>query len=169
MKTIDLIQSKIFNFNKEEDRINLSRMLAYWRFREKKIVFTNGCFDILHLGHIDYLSKAADLGNILIVGLNSDKSIKKIKGDKRPITNELSRSKILASLNFVSTVILFDEDTPYNLIKIINPDILVKGSDYTPEKIIGCDIIKAKEGEVVTIDFLDGYSTTSIIEKIKLL
>ena len=129
MKTNDLIQSKIFHFSKEDELANLSRLLAFWTFKEKKIVFTNGCFDILHLGHIDYLSKAADLGNILIIGLNSDISVKKIKGDKRPINKEVSRVTILASLNFVNAVVLFDEETPYDLIKCVRPKILVKGSD----------------------------------------
>jgi len=169
MKKIDLIQSKIYHFNKEEDKINLSRILAFWEFRNKKIVFTNGCFDILHLGHIDYLAKAADMGDILIIGLNSDVSIKQIKGDKRPINNETSRAMILASLKFATAVILFDEDTPYNLIKSIKPDILVKGSDYKPEEIVGYDIVKENGGEIITLDFLEGYSTSSIIERIKSL
>jgi len=167
MKTSDFIQSKIYNSGKEEDLANFMRQLAFWRFRGKKIIFTNGCFDILHLGHIDYLSKAADLGDILIIGLNTDISVKKIKGNKRPVNNETSRSMVLASLKFVTAVILFDEDTPYNLIRSISPDILVKGSDYSPEKIVGYDIIKATGGEIVTIDFLEGYSSSSIIGKIK--
>ena len=167
MKKSDLIQSKIYHFNKEEDKINLSRILAFWRFRNKKIVFTNGCFDILHLGHIDYLTKAADMGDILITGLNTDISVKQIKGDKRPVNNEISRAAVLASLLFVNAVVLFDEDTPYNLIKSISPDILAKGSDYKPEKIVGYDIVKENGGKIVTIDFLEGYSTSSIIEKIK--
>jgi D-glycero-beta-D-manno-heptose 1-phosphate adenylyltransferase len=169
MKTNDFIQSKIFYFGSDEEKIKFSRLLAFWDFRDKKIVFTNGCFDILHLGHIDYLSKAADLGNILIVGLNSDASVKKIKGNNRPVTDEMSRAKILASLSFVSAVVIFDEETPYELIRFTDPDVLVKGSDYEADKIVGHDIIKAKGGEVVTLEFLQGYSTTSIIEKIKLL
>ena len=169
MKTNDFIQSKIFHFNKEDELANLSRLLAFWTFKEKKIVFTNGCFDILHLGHIDYLSKAADLGNILIIGLNSDISVKKIKGDKRPINKEVSRATILASLNFVKAVVLFDEETPYELIKFIRPKILVKGSDYKPENIIGSNIVKENNGEIITIDFLEGYSTSSIINNIKAL
>ncbi|MFA4852902.1 MAG: D-glycero-beta-D-manno-heptose 1-phosphate adenylyltransferase [Bacteroidales bacterium] len=169
MSTIDLIQSKIFYFNKEEDLSKLRRRLAFWKFRDSKFVFTNGCFDILHLGHIDYLSKAADLGKILIIGLNTDDSVKRIKGNSRPLINENARAIILASLGFVNAVILFDEDTPYELIKIIRPDILVKGGDYEPEKIIGYDIVKETGGEIVTIDILKGYSTSLLIEKIKLL
>lgn len=169
MGTNDLIQSKIYHFSKEADKTNFSRILSFWAFREKKTVFTNGCFDILHLGHIDYLSKAADLGDILIIGLNTDFSVKKIKGDKRPVNKEISRAAVLASLNFVSAVVLFDEETPYDLIKFIRPNILVKGSDYKPENIVGSDIVKENGGEIITIDFLEGYSTSSIIENIKLL
>lgn len=133
----------------------------------KKIVFTNGCFDILHLGHIDYLSKAADLGNILIIGLNSDVSVKKIKGNNRPIMDEKSRAAILASISFVDAVVIFDEETPYNLINLVKPDVLVKGDDYKPEDIVGYDILKTYGGKVITLDFLPGYSTTAIEKKIK--
>ena len=161
MKNFEVIQSKIFTLE------TIRHHLAAWKFQQKKIVFTNGCFDILHLGHIDYLSKAADLGNILVIGLNSDISIRKIKGSGRPIIDETSRKQVLASLLFVDAVILFDDETPYNLIKFIQPDILVKGSDYKSEDIVGYDILKAKNGEVVTIDLVPGYSTTAIEEKLK--
>lgn len=140
--------------------------LAYWKFFSKKIVFTNGCFDILHLGHIDYLSKASDFGDVLIVGLNTDASVKRLKGENRPINHQLARARMMASLFFVSVVVYFDEDTPYELIKTIQPDVLVKGSDYRAEDIVGYDIVKAKQGEVVTIDFLPGYSTTNLIDRI---
>lgn len=146
---------------------DLPAQLAYWKFHQKKIVFTNGCFDILHAGHIDYLSKAADLGHILVIGLNTDSSVQRLKGPQRPINNQQARATVLASLFFVSAVILFDEDTPYELIKTIQPDILVKGSDYNAEDIVGYDIVTAKGGKVVTLDFLTGYSTSSIIEKLK--
>ena len=169
MKKSELILSKIFQFSNDESRSNLMRLLAFWGFKNKRIVFTNGCFDILHLGHIDYLSKAADLGDVLILGLNSDKSVKSIKGQGRPINNEEGRARILAALGFTSCVVLFDEETPYELIKFIRPDILVKGSDYQAEKIVGYDIVKEKGGEIVTIDFVEGYSTSSVIEKIKKL
>lgn len=161
MKNLEIINNKIFTTEA------LKRQLAVWRFQEKKIVFTNGCFDILHLGHIDYLSKAKDLGKILIVGVNSDNSVRRIKGKNRPITNELSRSTIIASLHFVDAVVLFDEDTPYELIKLVQPDVLVKGSDYKPEEIVGYDIVTAKGGEIKTIDFLPGYSTTAIEKRIR--
>jgi len=160
MNNLERIHTKIY------DRKNLETQLAIWRFQSKKIVFTNGCFDLLHLGHIDYLSKAKDLGDILIIGVNTDDSVKRLKGAARPITDENSRSVILASLQFVNAVILFDEDTPYNLIKQVQPDVLVKGSDYKAEDVVGYDIVKAKGGEIVTVDFLEGYSTTGILNKI---
>jgi len=132
-----------------------------------KIVFTNGCFDILHLGHIDYLSKAADLGDFFIIGLNTDESVKKLKGIGRPIINQNARASLLASLFFVDLVIPFSEETPYKLIKAIVPDVLVKGGDYKADEVNGNDIVKANNGEVVILDFLKGYSTTSITNKIK--
>jgi len=142
-------------------------MLGVWRFQEKKIVFTNGCFDLLHLGHIDYLAKAKDLGDILVVGVNTDASVTRLnKGKNRPITDQQSRATLLASLFFVDAVVLFDEDTPYELIKTVQPDVLVKGSDYKPEEIVGYDVVTAKEGEIKTLDFLQGYSTTLIEQKI---
>ncbi|NTW31540.1 MAG: D-glycero-beta-D-manno-heptose 1-phosphate adenylyltransferase [Bacteroidetes bacterium] len=169
MNSFDLIKSKIFYFNKEEDMSNFKRILAFWAFREYKTVFTNGCFDILHPGHVDYLSKAADLGKKLIVGLNTDSSVKNLKGDKRPVNNENDRALMLASLKFVDAVILFNENTPYDLIKIISPNILVKGSDYKPEEIAGYDIVKDLGGDIITIDLVEGYSTTLFIEKLKKL
>ncbi len=154
--------------NKIASPEELKMRLALWKFQNKKIVFTNGCFDLLHLGHIDYLSKAKDLGDLLVVGVNTDHSVQRLnKGKNRPITDEQSRSQILASLFFVDMVVLFDEDTPYELIKTIQPDVLVKGSDYKPEDIIGYDIVTAKGGEIKTLDFLDGYSTTQIEQKIR--
>ncbi len=162
MKNIDITKQKILNT--QSLTVNLTR----WRFQQKRIVFTNGCFDILHLGHLDYLSKAKDLGDLLMVGLNSDQSVKKLgKGVNRPIQDENSRALILASLHFVDAVVLFDEETPYKLIKTVQPDVLVKGSDYRPEEIVGYEIVKNKGGEVVTIDFLPGYSTSLIEEKIR--
>lgn len=152
---------------KIEDKIKTIDNLYLDKY--KKIVFTNGCFDILHLGHIDYLSKSKDLGDLLIVGLNSDQSIKNIKGSQRPINDQYMRSIILASLSFVDIVIIFDEDTPENLIKIIKPNILVKGGDYNIETVVGSEIVKSYGGEIKIIDFIDGYSTTKIINKIKKL
>ncbi len=162
MKNYDIIKKKIL-LTKE-----FSATFSLWRFQQKKIVFTNGCFDLLHLGHINYLSRAKDLGDILIVGVNSDRSVKILgKGENRPITDENARATIIAALHFVDAVVLFDEETPYELIKAVQPDVLVKGSDYRPEDIVGYDIVKQKGGDVVTISFLPGYSTTSIVEKIK--
>lgn len=132
-----------------------------------KVVFTNGCFDLLHPGHVDYLCQARDLGHFLVLGLNTDTSVKKLnKAPNRPINDEYSRAKVLAGLACVDAIILFDEETPYELIRFLQPDILVKGDDYKPEEIAGFDIVKAKGGDVVTIPFLKGYSTTSIIQKI---
>jgi rfaE bifunctional protein nucleotidyltransferase chain/domain len=162
MSKLDIIRKKIFTYTDAE----YQRILAIWQFQGKKIVFTNGCFDILHLGHIDYLSKAKDLGELLIIGLNTDLSVNRIKGKNRPIQDEISRAIVLASLGFVDAVVFFGEDTPYNLIKTTQPDILVKGADYKPEDIVGYDIVKNKGGEIVTIDFLEGYSTTAIEQKI---
>jgi D-glycero-beta-D-manno-heptose 1-phosphate adenylyltransferase len=145
---------------------SLLKLLHLWRFQEKKIVFTNGCFDLLHLGHVDYLSKAASLGDVLVVGVNSDASVSQLKGPNRPLNDEKSRLHILASLFFVNAVIPFGDETPYELIKMVQPDILVKGGDYKPEAIVGYDIVKQKGGEVVTIPFVPGYSTTAIEQKI---
>jgi D-glycero-beta-D-manno-heptose 1-phosphate adenylyltransferase len=161
MHKSDIIQQKIIS------RKEIPRYLAYWKFRNLKTVFTNGCFDVIHRGHVEYLAKAADLGSILIVGLNSDKSVKLLKGEGRPLQDEQSRALILASMHFVTAVILFDEETPYNLIKEITPNVLVKGGDYVPEDIVGYDIVKAHKGKVVTIDFVEGYSSTGILNKMK--
>ncbi len=135
--------------------------------KDKKIVFTNGCFDLLHRGHVEYLAKASDLGDILVIGLNTDASIRRIKGKNRPITDESSRSLLLAALSFVDFIILFDENTPYSLIQHIQPDILIKGSDYTENTIIGADIVKAKGGKIITIDLVPDYSTSAIEKKIR--
>lgn len=148
------------------DRENLFSTLHQWRFKNEKIVFTNGCFDIVHRGHIEYLAQAAALGTKLVIGLNTDASVKRLKGEKRPVNDERARAILLSALIFVDRVVLFDEDTPYELIKYIQPDILVKGKDYQPEEIVGYDIVKNKGGEVVTIDLTAGYSTTSILNKI---
>ena len=133
----------------------------------KKIVFTNGCFDIIHVGHIRYLSKAKELGDILIVGLNSDESVKKLKGDNRPINSFEDRAILLSSLRFVDSVIMFKELTPDNLIKQIVPDILVKGGDYKLEDIVGYQTVIENGGQVKTLSFYDGYSSSNYINKIK--
>ena len=141
--------------------------LKTWREKNKKIVFTNGCFDIIHPGHIDYLSQARDLGDILVLGLNTDQSVRRLnKGSNRPINDERTRANVLAGLASVDLIVFFDEETPYNLIKLLQPNVLVKGKDYEVEKIIGFDILKENGGEVITISFLEGYSTSSLIKKI---
>jgi D-glycero-beta-D-manno-heptose 1-phosphate adenylyltransferase len=138
------------------------------RAQGKKIVFTNGCFDILHPGHVDYLAKARDLGDFLVLGLNTDASVKRLeKAGARPVNNELSRAMVLAALASVDLIVLFDETTPYDLIGKIGPDVLVKGNDYKIDEIAGHDIVQARGGSVVTVPLLEGYSTTSIIKKIK--
>jgi rfaE bifunctional protein nucleotidyltransferase chain/domain len=158
-----ILERKIF-----EQRILLQHIKVWRDMFNKKIVFTNGCFDLLHKGHVDYLSKARSLGDILIVGLNTDASVKRQnKSPERPINTEQTRAFILASLQVVDAVTLFDEDTPYELIKLIQPDILVKGADYKPEDIAGADIVKARGGQVITIELTQGFSTTSLIQKIK--
>ncbi len=161
MNTIDFVKSKIIS---KED---LQYILSYYRFKEKKIVFTNGCFDLLHRGHIEYLLQAAASGDVLIVGLNSDKSVKKLKGADRPLQDEKSRALILASLIFVDHIVLFDEETPVNLIKSVQPDVLAKGGDYKEEEIVGNDVVKEKGGKVQIIEYLSGYSTTGLVDKIK--
>ncbi len=145
---------------------NLEKHIEDWRSRKLKIVFTNGCFDLLHLGHVDYLAKAADAGDRLIIGVNTDASVHRLKGRNRPLQDESSRLHILASLQMVDAVILFDEDTPYNLISRVQPDILVKGADYKVEDIVGYDIVMKRGGKVMTLEYLAGYSTTAIEQRI---
>ena len=132
----------------------------------RRIVFTNGCFDLLHRGHIEYLAKAKSLGDILIVGLNADDSVRRLKGPARPITPQEDRAEILAALAVVDYVCIFDEDTPYELIQAVVPDILVKGADWTVDDVVGKDIVEAAGGSVHTIEFLPNRSTTNIIQKI---
>ncbi|MBQ2188316.1 MAG: D-glycero-beta-D-manno-heptose 1-phosphate adenylyltransferase [Bacteroidales bacterium] len=151
--------------NKILEGEGFEKWLDECRKNGKRIVFTNGCFDILHRGHVEYLSKAAAFGDVMVVGLNTDASVKRLKGPSRPVNDEYARAFVLAGLEFVSAVVLFDEDTPYNLIKKVQPDFLVKGSDYKPENIVGYDIVTAKGGKVVTVDLVEGYSTTKTIEK----
>jgi len=160
MDKLDLVKSKIYSWN------DIKKQVSIWKSENKKIVFTNGCFDILHLGHIIYLSKSRDLGDILIVGINSDNSPYWLtKGPNRPINNQEARSMILSSLLFVDAVVLFTDETPLNLIKTVNPDILVKGGDYKEENIVGYDVLKSYGGEIMTIKLVEGYSTTNIIGK----
>jgi len=161
MTHIELLNSKIHTWE------TLKFQVAEWQNQGKKIVFSNGCFDLVHKGHIDYLNRAADLGDVLVMGLNTDASVSKLKGPHRPIQDEQSRLTIIAALQCVNAVVLFDEETPYELIKLVQPDILVKGSDYKPENIVGYDIVIAKGGQVKTIDYLPGFSTSEIEKRIK--
>lgn len=140
---------------------------ARWRAEGQRVVFTNGCFDIVHLGHIDYLEKARALGDKLVLGLNTDASVSRIKGPLRPVVNEYARSRMMAALAFVDLVVLFDEPTPKELIESLQPNILVKGDDYTVATIVGADFVLANGGSVETIPLVKGYSTTGLIERIK--
>jgi len=161
-----MMTSNISLHNKEISIEELLPKLKEFRSEGKTIGFTNGCFDILHRGHIEYLHAAAELADILIIGLNSDSSVRKLKGPARPVQDEQSRSLILSSLFFVDFVILFSEETPHRLISSIEPDVLIKGGDYKPEEIVGYDIVTRKGGRVVTIPFIEGYSSSSIIRKL---
>ncbi len=163
MQKLHWIQDKIYS------RENLVRECNVWRTTGKKIVFTNGCFDILHHGHLDLLARAAGFGNILVVGVNTDSSVHRLKGPTRPVTNEQDRAFQVASLLCTDAVCLFDEDTPEALIKMIKPDVLVKGGDYTIDKIVGADFVQTRGGSVEIIPFVNGYSTTSLIERIQRL
>ncbi len=162
MSALDHVKSKI------QTKETLRYFLNSQQFFGRKIVFTNGVFDLMHLGHADYLSKAKDCGHILVVGMNSDASVKMLnKGDSRPLQDQTSRSTVLASLQFVDYVVIFDDETPYELIKFLQPDVLVKGADYKVEQIAGHDIVLARGGEVKLIELVQGYSTTAIEKKIK--
>jgi len=153
--------------NKIYDLPSLKSAVTYWQKEGKKVIFTNGVFDLLHIGHITYLAKASELGDKLIIGLNADSSVKRIKGEDRPVNDQNNRAALLAALFFVDAVVVFDEDTPLNLITTLMPDVLVKGADYSVENIVGAKEVIANGGEVKTISFVEGYSSTSIIEKIR--
>jgi D-glycero-beta-D-manno-heptose 1-phosphate adenylyltransferase len=161
MKNISSIPNKIFDIQGLQHQINR------WRLLNKKIVFTNGVFDILHRGHIDSLSEAASFGDVLIVGVNADASVKRLKGPTRPVNDEKSRSLLLAALMMIDAVIIFETDTPLQLITSILPDVLVKGGDYTIEQIAGAKEVIANGGVVKISPTLQGFSTTNIIEKMK--
>jgi rfaE bifunctional protein nucleotidyltransferase chain/domain len=169
LSALDIIQSKIYTLDK------LPQALAVHRFKSEKIVFTNGCFDIIHRGHIHYLAKASDLGNYFVVGVNSDASVKRLgKSDSRPLQDEQTRALTLAAFHFVQAVIIFDQDTPAELIQLIKPDVLVKGADYDAEErdvkskkyIVGSDTVKGYGGQIQTIEYLTDFSTTAIEQKI---
>lgn len=162
MALMDNIRAKII-----ADRQTLKAKRAIWQMKGYTVVFTNGCFDILHPGHIHTLAAAADKGDILVVGLNSDASVQRLKGRGRPVLNEHDRALMLAAIHRVDVVVLFKEDTPEKLIQLITPDVLVKGGDYTRDTIVGADWVERHGGRVVTIPLQEGQATTSIIEKIK--
>jgi rfaE bifunctional protein nucleotidyltransferase chain/domain len=152
---------------KIQNRTDARNIVEKWQDSGLNIVFTNGCFDIVHLGHVDYWQKARNLGDKLVVGLNTDASVSRIKGPNRPICLEISRARVMAAFQFVDLVVLFDEPTPLELIQLLKPDILTKGADYTLDNIVGADFVIQHGGEVKTIAFVDGFSTSSIISKIK--
>lgn len=144
----------------------LEKQAMAWRLLGQTIVFTNGCFDILHIGHLHTLAAASQYANKLVVGINSDASIKKLKGNARPIQPQLLRATLVASLFWVERVVVFEEETPYDIIKTLIPNVLVKGGDYNPQQIVGYDIVTQNGGEVLTIPFLEGHSTTDFLKKI---
>ncbi len=161
MSYLEKIESKVQSLS------DLKATRHIWREKAERVVFTNGCFDILHYGHLHYLAQARDLGDRLIIGLNADASVKRLKGEHRPIQDIHTRQMMLASLSFVDAVILFEEDTPLQLITALRPDILVKGGDYKPADIVGAKEVQAEGGEVRVLSFIPGYSTSSIEQKIK--
>lgn len=161
MTSFDRIHDKIQSWEQA------SETLAAWRASGEKIVFTNGCFDLLHFGHIHYLADARDLGNRLVVGINSSASVRRLKGPSRPINDDLTRLHNMAALEMVDLVVVFDQDTPLELIRLLLPDVLVKGGDWAAESIVGAQEVLAGGGSVCSLPFVDGYSTTSIEAKIK--
>tara|TARA_X000000368_G_C22668864_1_gene553025 strand:- start:34 stop:522 length:489 start_codon:yes stop_codon:yes gene_type:complete len=158
---LNKLNTKIYSLEELKNQVNA------WKQAGEEVVFTNGCFDIIHRGHIEVLAQTADLGDRLIIGLNSDNSIQKLKGEDRPIIDEQARSILLAALSFVDAVILFPEDTPINLISTLLPDVLAKGGDYEIETIVGHEIVQNNGGKVILVPFVDGFSSTTIIDKIK--
>ena len=161
MKKADIIEQKIMDLAKSQS------MIASWKVLGKTVAFTNGCFDILHEGHIFSLSAAAKEADYLVVGLNSDASVKRLKGESRPVNTQHSRALLLASLLMVDAVVIFEENTPLELITAIKPDVLVKGGDYTIEQIVGSKEVMANGGRVVINPIVDGFSTTGLIQQIK--
>lgn len=161
MKYPALTNNKILTFN------GVQHQVKRWRLLDKKVAFTNGCFDILHEGHLEILSQAAALADILVVGVNTDASVKKLKGENRPVNKEKFRALMLASLTMIDAVVLFDEETPIELIRIIEPDTLIKGGDYAIEQIVGAEDVIKNGGEVKIIPLVKGYSTTALIQKIQ--
>jgi rfaE bifunctional protein nucleotidyltransferase chain/domain len=163
MKSAALLPAKVLN------RMELAQQVSRWKLLSKTIVFTNGCFDILHRGHLEVLTAAAGLGDVMVIGINSDASVKRLKGAERPVNDEGFRSLMLASLAMVDAVSIFEEDTPLELIEVVRPDILVKGGDYHPDNIVGADIVRSGGGKVVTVPLVEGYSTSDLIRRIRTL
>ena len=161
MSNLKTLNSKIYNLD------TLTSQVEQWKMADNKVVFTNGCFDIIHRGHIEVLARTADLGDKLIIGLNSDQSIQKLKGKNRPIIDEQSRAFLLAALSFVDAIVLFSEVTPLKLISTLLPDVLAKGGDYKIKTIVGHEIVQQNGGKVKLVPFVDGFSSTIIIDKIK--
>lgn len=157
---LDNIQSKIISATE------LKRLVAGWKVKSYQIVFTNGVFDLIHQGHIASIALAANEGNKLVIGINSDASVKRLKGDDRPVNDAQSRALVLASMQYVDAVCIFEEDTPLELIKAVQPDVLVKGGDYTPEAVVGNELVNAYGGKTVIIPLVAGFSTTGTIQKI---
>ncbi len=153
--------------NKVLNRYQFTQFVAKCKKEGKKVVFTNGCFDIVHYGHISYLEKARSLGDVLVIGINTDESVQRLKGPQRPITKEFDRARLLAAFEFVDAVTLFDDETPKELIAECLPSVLVKGSDYAIKDIVGANTVLENGGEVKTLDFVDGYSSSNVIKKIK--
>ncbi len=150
------------------DLVQAQRLCNIWRMKGDRIVFTNGCFDILHRGHVEYLQEAAALGDRLVIGLNSDASVRRQnKGPERPLNDEQSRAKVLAALRLVDAVIIFDQDTPLELIQALGPDVLVKGGDWSEDRIVGAELVKARGGAVHSLKLVDGFSTTALVDKIR--
>ena len=153
--------------NKIQTWEDIKQTVTDWKSKGYKIIFTNGCFDLLHYGHIHYLAEARDLGDKLIVGMNSAASVRRLKGEHRPINDELTRQHLLAALEPIDALVVFEDDTPLDLIKMIMPDVLVKGGDWKPHQIVGSDVVLASGGEVKSLPYLEGYSTTNIEQKIR--
>ncbi|MBR5984424.1 MAG: D-glycero-beta-D-manno-heptose 1-phosphate adenylyltransferase [Bacteroidales bacterium] len=159
MSTLTTIESKIIDISE------IKNLVSKWKSDGNRIVFTNGCFDVLHYGHVSYLAQASDLGDKMIIGLNSNASVRRLKGENRPINGQHERAVLLAALQFVDAVVIFEEDTPENLIKTIEPNFLVKGGDYTIDTIVGADFVMSYGGKVITIPLVENFSSTLIIKR----
>lgn len=160
MSKLQIIQDKIIS------KSDLNALKGAWNLKDQKVAFTNGCFDLMHRGHVEYLAMAADKADLLVIGLNTDDSVKRLKGEGRPVQDQMARAIVLAALHFVDYVIFFEEDTPDGLIRAVEPDVLIKGADYNNEDIVGYDFVTSNGGVVETVPLSPGYSTSAIIEKL---